>query len=130
MGQTNCCCEKTEDDRQLLQTLVTDGIASTSDSVVVRARMDGSAPLEPPRDVSFWDQIEGVYARKEDGKFMARLQSNLLAWAPDFKSDPSELSVSGPKQISMSIGGKLYTAEVIPARGELVWDDGEVWIKK
>ena len=27
------------------------------------------------------------------------MQSNLLAWAPDFKSDPSELSVSGPKQV-------------------------------
>eukprot|EP00438_Fugacium_kawagutii_P020458 Skav206763 [mRNA] locus=scaffold167:415286:420515:+ [translate_table: standard] len=90
---------------------------------------------EPPKDVSFWDQreIEGVYCRKEDSKFMARIQSNVLSWAPDFRSDPAELSVSGAKQalgISMSIGGRLYTAEVIPSRGELAWDDGEVWTKK
>ena len=30
----------------------------------------------------------------------------------------------------MSIGGKMYTAEVMPRSGELCWDDGEVWIKK
>ena len=32
-------------------------------------------------------------------------------------------------QISMSIGGTLYTAEVNAQRGELVWNDGEVWVK-
>ena len=60
----------------------------------------------------------------------ASIQSNVLTWAPHFRSDPSELVVAGAKQISMSIGGKLYTAEVIPGRGELCWDDGEVWRKR
>lgn len=98
-----------------------DGVAQ--DSVVV-VKGKGDAP------VSFWDQLEGVYCRKEDSKFMAKIQSNVLTWAPDFRSDPSELSVSGAKQISMSIGGTLYTAEVNPKGGELMWNDGEVWVRK
>ena len=28
----------------------------------------------------------------------ARIQSNVLTWAPDFRSDPSELSVAGAKK--------------------------------
>lgn len=118
----SCCCENTEDDRNLpLQPLEMDGVAQ--DSVVV-VKGKGDAP------VSFWDQLEGVYCRKEDSKFMAKIQSNVLTWAPDFRSDPSELSVSGAKQISMSIGGTLYTAEVNPKGGELMWNDGEVWVRK
>ena len=34
-----------------------------------------------------------------DGCAEARIQSNILSWAPEFRSDPSELSVSGPKQV-------------------------------
>jgi hypothetical protein len=30
----------------------------------------------------------------------------------------------------MSIGGTLYTAEVNPKGGELMWNDGEVWVRK
>eukprot|EP00435_Cladocopium_sp_Y103_P030347 s1711_g7.t1 len=127
MGQPlSCCCENTEDDRNLpLQPLEMDGAHGAADSLVV---VKGKA--DAPKDVSFWDQLEGVYCRKEDSKFMAKIQGNVLTWAPDFRSDPSELSVSGGKQISMSIGGTLYTAEVNPKGGELTWNDGEIWVRK
>ena len=50
----------------------------------------------------------------------ARVQSNVLTWAPDFRSDPSELSVAGAKkawsgdpnsdrfQIQLNHNGGLY----------------------
>ena len=33
-------------------------------------------------------------------------------------------------QVSISLGGKIYTAEVSPSLGTLLWDDGEVWTKR
>jgi hypothetical protein len=34
----------------------------------------------------------------------AKIQSNVLTWAPDFRSDPAELSVSGAKQARLDGG--------------------------
>ncbi|CAE7866823.1 unnamed protein product [Symbiodinium sp. KB8] len=92
--------------------------------------MDGAVNGAAVGEVTFWEQLEGVYVREQDGKYMASIQSNLVHWADEFGSDPSELSITGTREVCLSLGGRVYTAEISASLGTLLWDDGEVWAKR
>ncbi|CAE7885821.1 unnamed protein product, partial [Symbiodinium microadriaticum] len=137
MGQTACCCEKTDEERLVpVSSLTPGGIASTADpcltspprefpAEVLGTQMDGAVNGAAVGEVTFWEQLEGVYVREQDGKYMASIQSNLVHWADEFGSDPSELSITGTREVCLSLGGRVYTAEISASLGTLLWDDGE-----
>mmetsp|Transcript_66748 Transcript_66748/g.157179 ORF Transcript_66748/g.157179 Transcript_66748/m.157179 type:complete len:125 (+) Transcript_66748:47-421(+) len=124
MGQTSCCCEQKEEDRIMnLQTFTPGGSA---DSVVLSRRVEGKGAGE----TSFWEELKGVYVRQSDLKHMATIQGNRLHWAEAFRADPCEVSLCGPRQVAISLGGQVHTAEVGARAESLLWDDGEVWTKQ
>ncbi|CAE7866993.1 unnamed protein product, partial [Symbiodinium necroappetens] len=137
MGQTACCCEKTDEERLVpVSSLTPGGIASTADpcltspprefpAEVLGTQMDGAVNGAAVGEVTFWEQLEGMYVREQDGKYMASIQSNLVHWADEFRSDPSELSITGTREVCLSLGGRVYTAEISASLGTLLWDDGE-----
>ncbi|CAK9008597.1 unnamed protein product [Durusdinium trenchii] len=102
--------------------------AGTSSKIDLDERESAAFDGEPARGLL--EGLKGHWTRKEDRMSLGIISGNSMVWEAAYKHKPSPLWEVSGDQIKMSLGGEEHLGRASLKDSEIVWEDGEVWIRK